>query len=117
MKYPGPVMVLKYCSPRRGNLKWNSSMRSIAIEIAGPNAAPSAVASPKTTDAAVRNEKGVTSARQLCACKSMKRTCENADEKNSKSSRRVVRTHRRLITLGAPKPVMALPIKHICMLL
>ncbi len=40
-------------------------MRSITIEIPGPNAAPRAVASPKTTDAVVRNEKGVTSARQL----------------------------------------------------
>ena len=40
-------------------------MLSIMMESPGPNAAPRADANPKQTDAVVRSEKGVTSARQL----------------------------------------------------
>ena len=48
-------------------------MLSITMEIPGPNAAPRAVANPKQTDAVVRSEKGVTSARQLLYYESINR--------------------------------------------
>jgi hypothetical protein len=43
------------------------------METPGPNAAPRAEANPKQTDAVVRSEKGVTSARQLLVNELMNR--------------------------------------------
>lgn len=62
MKYPGPVMPLKYCGRKKGRENSKSFIPSNTIDMAGPEAAPSAVAIAKAADVTVRRLNGVASA-------------------------------------------------------
>ncbi len=65
MKYPGPVIPLKYCVLRKGRLNWNSGRPSRTIAMPGPMALPTAMAIAKAAEVIVRNLKGVASATYL----------------------------------------------------